>query len=123
MALDHYNVVAATLMPPQPPLKWDKVVEYVFLSDFDLLCKAHQKIQSCPWGILPWIVISNSFMPMRKLTTSMLRSAGLQHTFVIKTTTFASAKKKQDPQTLLLHIKFTPTTYFEAASRHTMNSA
>lgn len=36
-ALDCYNVAARTLRPPKPTLKWDDIVEYAFLSDFDLL--------------------------------------------------------------------------------------
>ena len=40
-ALDHYNTAALILDPPCPCLKWDEVVEYAFLSDFDLLCDTH----------------------------------------------------------------------------------
>ncbi|KAK0441211.1 uncharacterized protein EV420DRAFT_1769035 [Desarmillaria tabescens] len=36
-ALTQYNVAAATLIPPRPLLKWERVVEYAFLADFDLL--------------------------------------------------------------------------------------
>ena len=36
-ALDHYNAAAKALRPPRATLKWDNVVEYAFLSDFDLL--------------------------------------------------------------------------------------
>jgi hypothetical protein len=36
-ALEHYNTATLTLNPLQLPLKWDEVVEYVFLSNFDLL--------------------------------------------------------------------------------------
>jgi hypothetical protein len=43
-ALNRYNTAALTLNPPQLPLKWDEVVEYAFLSDFDLLCDARQEI-------------------------------------------------------------------------------
>jgi hypothetical protein len=42
--LDHYNTAALALNPLWLPLKWDEVVEYVFPSDFDLLCDAHQEI-------------------------------------------------------------------------------
>ncbi|KAK0209944.1 hypothetical protein IW262DRAFT_1450714 [Armillaria fumosa] len=36
-ALSQYNAAAAALSPPRPPLQWDRVVEYAFLADFDLL--------------------------------------------------------------------------------------
>ena len=49
-ALDHYNATALALNPPWPALKWDEVVEYAFLSDFDLLHDAHQDIQHLPWA-------------------------------------------------------------------------
>jgi hypothetical protein len=48
--LDHYNAAALALNPPRSPLKWDEVVEYAFLSDFDLLRDACQNIQLCPWA-------------------------------------------------------------------------
>jgi hypothetical protein len=49
-ALDRYNVAAATLTPPRLSLKWDEVVEYAFLSNFDLLRDACQEVQSHPWA-------------------------------------------------------------------------
>ncbi|KAJ7439623.1 hypothetical protein B0H11DRAFT_1751794 [Mycena galericulata] len=36
-ALKSYNAAAAALQPPGRSLKWDQVVEYAFLADFDLL--------------------------------------------------------------------------------------
>jgi hypothetical protein len=49
-ALDCYNTAALALNPPRLPLKWDEVVEYAFISDFDLLRDAHQEIRHCPWA-------------------------------------------------------------------------
>ncbi|KAJ7933373.1 hypothetical protein B0H13DRAFT_1452952, partial [Mycena leptocephala] len=37
MALKSYNIAAAAMVPPGRKLAWSEVVEYVFLSDFDLL--------------------------------------------------------------------------------------
>lgn len=37
-------------MPPRQTLDWDQVVEYAFLSDFDLLCDARQDIRRKPWS-------------------------------------------------------------------------
>lgn len=49
-ALDRYNAAALALKPPRSPLKWEDVVEYAFLSDFDLLRDARQNIQHRPWA-------------------------------------------------------------------------
>ncbi|KAG2058529.1 hypothetical protein BDR06DRAFT_980379 [Suillus hirtellus] len=37
-ALDHLEGLIIAMHPPHKMLKWDKVMEYVFLADFDLLC-------------------------------------------------------------------------------------
>lgn len=49
-ALDRYNTAALALVPPRQTLDWDQVVEYAFLSDFDLLRDARQDIQRKPWA-------------------------------------------------------------------------
>ena len=37
-------------MPPRQVLDWDQVVEYAFLSDFDLLRDARQDVRRKPWA-------------------------------------------------------------------------
>lgn len=49
-ALDRYNAAALALVPPREVLDWDQVVEYAFLSDFDLLRDARQDIRRKPWA-------------------------------------------------------------------------
>ena len=49
-ALDRYNTAALALMPPRQTLDWDQMVEYAFLSDFDLLRDARQDIRRKPWA-------------------------------------------------------------------------
>jgi hypothetical protein len=49
-ALDRFNAAALALVPPQQTLDWDQVVEYAFLSDFDLLHNARQDIRRKPWA-------------------------------------------------------------------------
>ena len=49
-ALETYNVAAKALIPPHQTLKWDQVVDYTFLSDFDLICNTCQDIQHHPWA-------------------------------------------------------------------------
>lgn len=49
-ALDTYNSAAKALAPPRQTLKWDQVVDYAFLSDFDLLRDTRQDIRHRPWA-------------------------------------------------------------------------
>jgi hypothetical protein len=49
-ALERYNVAARALVPPRAQLTWDSVVEYAFLSDFDLLSDTREDIQLRPWA-------------------------------------------------------------------------
>lgn len=49
-ALDRYNTAARALHPPRASLSWEEVVEYAFLSDFDLLRDARQDISQRPWA-------------------------------------------------------------------------
>ena len=49
-ALDRYNTAATALVPPRQLLDWEQVVEYAFLSDFDLLRDTRQDIRSRPWA-------------------------------------------------------------------------
>jgi len=49
-ALEKYNTAAGTLIPPHPKLTWDSMVEYAFLSDFDLLADTWEDIQQRTWA-------------------------------------------------------------------------
>ncbi|KAJ7597935.1 hypothetical protein C8J56DRAFT_772406 [Mycena floridula] len=49
-ALERYNDAASKLSPPRPSLSWEIVVEYAFLSEFELLRDARQDIRSEPWA-------------------------------------------------------------------------
>ena len=49
-ALERYNAAAAALRPPAPKLSWDKVVEYAFLADFDILRDSRQDVRQHPWA-------------------------------------------------------------------------
>lgn len=46
--LEHFNTAARALKKDE--LKWDEVVEYAFLSDFDLLRDARQDIRTRTWA-------------------------------------------------------------------------
>ena len=49
-ALDKYNAIATAMQPPRRTLKWEEVVEYAFLSDFDLLRDTRQDVSKLPWA-------------------------------------------------------------------------
>ncbi|KAF9441502.1 hypothetical protein P691DRAFT_766210 [Macrolepiota fuliginosa MF-IS2] len=51
-ALDRYNSAAKAMKPLCPTLKWEQVIKYVFLTDFDLLCESHEDIHDCLWSHL-----------------------------------------------------------------------
>lgn len=49
-ALDRYNKCAAKLHPPKPRLEWDDVINYAFLSEFDLLRDSRNDPRRYPWA-------------------------------------------------------------------------
>ncbi|KAJ7155575.1 hypothetical protein C8R43DRAFT_1000468 [Mycena crocata] len=49
-ALTNYNAAAANLNPPRAALTWEQVVEYAFLSDFDLLRDGRDDIRQETWA-------------------------------------------------------------------------
>ena len=49
-ALDKYNAIAGAMRPPRRTLKWEEVVEYAFLSDFNLLRDTRQGVSKLPWA-------------------------------------------------------------------------
>lgn len=49
-AIDQYNTAAGALDIPREPLSWEEVVDYTFLSDFDLLRLARTDILSEGWA-------------------------------------------------------------------------
>ncbi|KAJ7787126.1 hypothetical protein B0H14DRAFT_3095486 [Mycena olivaceomarginata] len=50
-ALERYNAAAAAMNPPKPQLAWEKVVEYAFLAEFDLLREGREDIRAEPWAL------------------------------------------------------------------------
>ncbi|KAJ7816298.1 hypothetical protein B0H14DRAFT_2374708 [Mycena olivaceomarginata] len=49
-ALGRYNAAATSLDPPRRTLKWEEVVEFTFLSDFDLLRDLEGNAAIRPWA-------------------------------------------------------------------------
>ncbi|KIN94660.1 hypothetical protein M404DRAFT_34832 [Pisolithus tinctorius Marx 270] len=52
IALEQYNTAAHAMDPPCCILKWDKVVEYAFITEFNLLRDAQQDMSQQPWVTL-----------------------------------------------------------------------
>jgi hypothetical protein len=49
-AIARYNTQAVVLNPPRPKLSWKEVVDYSFLSEFDLLRLSRTDIRSDDWA-------------------------------------------------------------------------
>ena len=45
-----YNEAARAVNPPWPPLDASKVLDYVFLSEFDILCDSQYNVQEQQWA-------------------------------------------------------------------------
>ncbi|KAG1902578.1 uncharacterized protein F5891DRAFT_1127555 [Suillus fuscotomentosus] len=50
-ALDWSNIAARALSPPCRTLKWEEVVEYAFLANFDLLHDSRDDVSHRPWAM------------------------------------------------------------------------
>jgi hypothetical protein len=52
-ALDRYNHIAPSMNPPAPLLEWKQLMDYTFVSEFELLkhSHSHQDITREPWAI------------------------------------------------------------------------
>ncbi|KIJ59026.1 hypothetical protein HYDPIDRAFT_101528, partial [Hydnomerulius pinastri MD-312] len=49
-AITRYNMQAATLNPPRPQISWKEIVDYSFLSEFDLLCLLCADVHNDDWA-------------------------------------------------------------------------
>ncbi|KAJ6614479.1 hypothetical protein B0H10DRAFT_2221215 [Mycena sp. CBHHK59/15] len=50
-AIIKYNDAAEAMTPQKPSLNWEQVVEFAFLSDFDLLREGREDIRKEPWAL------------------------------------------------------------------------
>ncbi|KAJ3918492.1 hypothetical protein F5877DRAFT_67325 [Lentinula edodes] len=60
-AITKYNTVAAKMKPKRQPVDWEEVVEYAFLSEFDILRDTREDIRECPWAVPANRVIITQF--------------------------------------------------------------
>ncbi|KIJ64310.1 hypothetical protein HYDPIDRAFT_90572, partial [Hydnomerulius pinastri MD-312] len=72
-ALDNYNTAAKALSPPRRTLSFDEVVEYAFLSDFDLLRDARQDVSQQPWASPTARLAMDTYFKMKRAEEEIIR--------------------------------------------------
>ncbi|KAJ3912126.1 hypothetical protein F5877DRAFT_54492 [Lentinula edodes] len=60
-AIAEYNAVATKMKPPRRQVDWEEVVEYAFLSEFDILRDTREDIRKRPWAVPANRVIMTQF--------------------------------------------------------------
>ncbi|KAI6014150.1 hypothetical protein BKA83DRAFT_4473883 [Pisolithus microcarpus] len=73
VALDRYNKCALVVRPPRQTLRWEEVVEYAFLADFDLLRDTREDISQRPWAHPTARFALDTFFKMRRAEEEIAR--------------------------------------------------
>jgi hypothetical protein len=61
------------LNPPRPPLSWEEVVEYTFISDFDLLRDTRQDIRKRAWATPAGRLAMDGYFKLLRAKEEILR--------------------------------------------------
>ena len=72
-ALEHYNVAARALSPPRHMLTLEEVVEYTFLSDFQLLQDTREDISQRPWASPTARLVLDTYFKMCRAQEEIIR--------------------------------------------------
>jgi len=72
-ALDQYNITAQSLSPPCHTLTLEEVVEYTFLSNFQLLQDTREDILQCPWASPMVCLVLDMFFKMCRAQEEIIR--------------------------------------------------
>lgn len=72
-ALDKFNAASSALVPPGQLLDWEQVVEYAFLSDFDLLRDTRQDIRTRLWATPAARLAMDNFFKLRRAKEEIKR--------------------------------------------------
>jgi len=72
-ALDQYNITAQSLSPPRRTLTLEEVVEYTFLSDFQLLQDTCKDISQRPWASPTACLALDTFFKMCRAQEEIIR--------------------------------------------------
>lgn len=52
--------------PPRPTLDWDAVVDYSYLSQFELLRDCREDVRQCPWAAPAARMVVQSYLKVRR---------------------------------------------------------
>ncbi|KAJ7861333.1 hypothetical protein B0H13DRAFT_2282463 [Mycena leptocephala] len=72
-ALKSYNIAATAMVPPGRKLTWSEVVEYVFLSDFDLLHHPERGVEVRPWVNPAARLLMDTYFKIERAREEILR--------------------------------------------------
>ncbi|KAF8132775.1 hypothetical protein EV363DRAFT_1397708 [Boletus edulis] len=70
-AIDRYNKYAAELKPPRQPLRWEQIVDYAFLGEFELL--RGEDIGSKRWAHAPFRQAANLYFDAERAKEELMR--------------------------------------------------
>ena len=65
-ALEKYNSLASALNPPAPRLSWEQVVNYGFLSEFDLLRDVREDVRQKAWASPANRTLRDNYFKMKR---------------------------------------------------------
>ncbi|KAJ7893241.1 hypothetical protein B0H13DRAFT_1886386 [Mycena leptocephala] len=75
-ALKSYNIAAAAMVPPGRKLTWSEVVEYAFLSDFDLLHHPERGIEVRAWADPAARLLMDTYFKIERAREEIKRDEG-----------------------------------------------
>jgi hypothetical protein len=72
-ALGRYNDAAKRMVPPRQQLNWDEIVEYGFLSDFELLRDTREDVRKREWARPAIRVLTDQFFKLQRAREEISR--------------------------------------------------
>ncbi|KAJ7055501.1 hypothetical protein C8F01DRAFT_1319267 [Mycena amicta] len=72
-AIEHYNKAAEVMTPPRTHLSWDMVVEYAFLSDFDLLRDDTNSLANEKWAAPTFRLLMDRYFKLQRAREEIQR--------------------------------------------------
>lgn len=72
-AIDRYNEAALKLSPPRDTLRFEQVIEYAFLADFDLLRDTREDIRGHPWATPSGRLAMDTFFKIQRAKEEIQR--------------------------------------------------
>lgn len=72
-AIDAYNTAARALSPPREQVAWDDILEFSFLSEFDILRDARSDVREKKWATQKNRVLMQQFFKLLSAETELMR--------------------------------------------------